>query len=328
MRRCLVIAPFGKEDSAERLRSDEVHEYIIKPVMRESGYDMVLRSIDVGQGSPGEIAARVMRNLRDWELVVADLTGANPNVLYELALRHVTRLPYVLLSEAPEACPFFLTGLNIVRVRKDPAGLDATKKDLAGQIAAIHSGNADFETTAGRIFGSRTNLSRVCRWEIQYSPGLAREWLERQGQKVKDAINKWLEDGIAPESPSLRSRLVEYLAYHASSSQLLRGELHYIIARPASGDYDGHAVFTLAGSSDPQVIPIHGVECPPLVRMWFYQPPRKVSIGPGLNEEIRGFQYSIEFAEKGDGTLEGDFNHPECPADNPLRVGKSRLVPV
>jgi hypothetical protein len=36
----------------------------------------------------GEITEQIFRHLRDDDVVIADLTGANANVMYELGLRH------------------------------------------------------------------------------------------------------------------------------------------------------------------------------------------------------------------------------------------------
>ena len=72
----------------------------------------------------GEITEQVFRRLRDDDVVIADLTGANPNVMYELGLRHTRekvtlqvgeygRLPFdvnVISGQSSSAVP--LTGLS------------------------------------------------------------------------------------------------------------------------------------------------------------------------------------------------------------------------
>ena len=40
------------------------------------------------------ITSQVLQHVTEDALVVADLTGRNPNVFYELALRHAIRKPF------------------------------------------------------------------------------------------------------------------------------------------------------------------------------------------------------------------------------------------
>jgi hypothetical protein len=47
-------------------------------------------------------------------LVVADLSFHNPNVFYELAIRHATKLPTVLISRTAERVPFDIADLRVV----------------------------------------------------------------------------------------------------------------------------------------------------------------------------------------------------------------------
>ena len=50
------------------------------------------------------------------ELVIADLTEENPNVFYELALRHSIRRPLVQIIEKGDTIPFDLVNYRTVEV--------------------------------------------------------------------------------------------------------------------------------------------------------------------------------------------------------------------
>jgi len=82
---CFVIAPIGQEESETRNRSDLVLKHIIKPAAEECGYKAV-RADEISE--PGIITTQVIQRLIDDDLVIADLTERNPNVFYELAIRH------------------------------------------------------------------------------------------------------------------------------------------------------------------------------------------------------------------------------------------------
>ncbi len=55
---------------------------------------------------PGIISRQIVSHLLDADLVIADLTGRNPNVFYELAIRHATGKPFIQLITKGEVIPF------------------------------------------------------------------------------------------------------------------------------------------------------------------------------------------------------------------------------
>lgn len=101
---CFVIAPIGDSGSDNRQRTENLKEYVIKPVLEgEIGLDVeIAHDID----EPGNINRQVMEKLFNAELVVADLTGHNPNVMYELAIRHATGEPVVTIARKGTTPPF------------------------------------------------------------------------------------------------------------------------------------------------------------------------------------------------------------------------------
>jgi hypothetical protein len=91
---CFVISPIGQAESDIRKHADKVLNYIIKRSLEPLGYN-VIRADAISE--PGTINLQVMKRIVDSEMVVADLTGTNPNVMYELAIRHAIRKPVILL---------------------------------------------------------------------------------------------------------------------------------------------------------------------------------------------------------------------------------------
>lgn len=93
---CFVIAPIGEEGSETRKRSDQILKYIIAPAATECGYEP--KRAD-SFATPGIITKQIIEQLIDAPLVIADLTDYNPNVFYELAVRHAVRKPVVQLID-------------------------------------------------------------------------------------------------------------------------------------------------------------------------------------------------------------------------------------
>ena len=141
---CFVIAPIGEEGSEIRRRSDQVLKHIITPAAEECGYETV-RADKISE--PGMITSQVIQNLIDDALVIADLTGRNPNVFYELAIRHAVRKPIVQVIQQGEPIPFDVAQSRTIQV--DHHDLDSAARcrdELAKQIRSVEKDPADVDT--------------------------------------------------------------------------------------------------------------------------------------------------------------------------------------
>jgi hypothetical protein len=110
---CFFIAPIGSAGSPERERSDGVLEFIVAPAVEALGLKAV-RADQIGQ--PGQITHQVVEHVIRARGAVADLSGANANVYYELAVRHAARLPVVLIADEAERkrLPFDLNQMRTI----------------------------------------------------------------------------------------------------------------------------------------------------------------------------------------------------------------------
>ena len=98
---CFFISPIGNDGTPERDRNDGVRDLIVRPAATQ--VDLVaLRADEIGQ--PGNVNLQVINHVLNAGVAVADVTGANPNVYYELGIRHAFGLPVVLITE--ESLPF------------------------------------------------------------------------------------------------------------------------------------------------------------------------------------------------------------------------------
>jgi hypothetical protein len=141
---CFVISPIGDLDSETRKRSDQVLKHVIRPAAELCGYKAV-RADEIDK--PGMITSQVIQHVVNDALVVADLTDRNPNVFYELAIRHALRKPLVQIIQKGEAIPFDVAGTRTIFVdHKDLDSVDAAKKEIIEQIKALERDPADIET--------------------------------------------------------------------------------------------------------------------------------------------------------------------------------------
>ena len=137
--KAFVIGPIGDKDAEDgspaRLAYEEgiqVFEDVISPACTAFGLeagraDMISRS--------GEIPEQIFRQLRDCPVVIADLTGANPNVMYELGLRHTTGKVTIQIGEKGRL-PFDVAAIRTIMFKRTEAGLVQARKDLSKSLAA------------------------------------------------------------------------------------------------------------------------------------------------------------------------------------------------
>ncbi len=141
---CFVIAPIGEEGSDIRHRSDQIFKYIIEPVMKECDY-VPIRADKIAD--PGLITSQMIQHLIDDSLVIADLTGRNPNVYYELAIRHTIKKPFIQIIEYDEIIPFDVAGIRTISVEhKDLDSVHDCKEKLISQIQSIERNPNNIET--------------------------------------------------------------------------------------------------------------------------------------------------------------------------------------
>lgn len=135
---CFIACPIGSADSDERKRSDGILRHILKPVLDELGYETV--RADQMQ-SAGRITTQVLQSLNDADIVIADLTGENPNVMYELGIRHAIQKPFIHMMEKNNKLPFDIYDVRTVFYRLDLDAVEDAKSELQGQIESIERGD-------------------------------------------------------------------------------------------------------------------------------------------------------------------------------------------
>lgn len=131
-RQVFVISPIGEAGSEVRRRADQVLRHIIFPTMTQCGFneDEVVRADTISK--PGAITQQIVSAIINADLIIADLTGLNANVFYELAIRHFINKPYVQICDVNTLIPFDIKDQRTIMFDyKDLDSVEVTKKQLA-----------------------------------------------------------------------------------------------------------------------------------------------------------------------------------------------------
>lgn len=111
---CFVIIGYGiKTDysTGREIDLDKTFKNIIEPVFKDLGF-ICYRASDIQHS--GVIDIPMYENILKADFVVADLTTLNPNVLYELGIRHAVRKnTTIIISEKELKYPFDLSHILI-----------------------------------------------------------------------------------------------------------------------------------------------------------------------------------------------------------------------
>ena len=108
-----------------------IFEYAITPAMEANGI-VVKKAEDIYQ--PGPILEQVWERIRKAEVIVADLSGKNANVIYELGLCYgIQRCP-ILLVRDPAELPFSLRNLRYIEYGDSAEGTANLKRRLTATI--------------------------------------------------------------------------------------------------------------------------------------------------------------------------------------------------
>ncbi|MCQ1534766.1 hypothetical protein FTO70_03470 [Methanosarcina sp. KYL-1] len=79
----------------------------------------------------GTITDQIIELLTNCRYVVADITHPNPNVYYELGVRHASRPGTILIKEKSNAqAPFDISQLRHIEYENTPTGLKKLSSDL------------------------------------------------------------------------------------------------------------------------------------------------------------------------------------------------------
>lgn len=134
-RTCFVLTTAAPADTEISQHNDGLVEYVIGPAVRQRGYRVVRMD---AVSAPGTISDAAMRHLRVDDLVIADLSFDDPNVMYALGVRHSLDRPVIHVLTPSSTFPFDLAGLEAVTIDlTDLASARTAGREIDARLAAL-----------------------------------------------------------------------------------------------------------------------------------------------------------------------------------------------
>ncbi len=110
---CFFITPFGAEDSEECMNMERVLKLLLRPVLLQCGFpdDSFVVSHEIAAPT---ITQEMINHLKNDDLCIADITGKNANVMYELGYRKGLEKPVIIITSDTDKLPFDVYDYRVV----------------------------------------------------------------------------------------------------------------------------------------------------------------------------------------------------------------------
>jgi len=124
-RDAFVIMPFSSTATCSAKQWTEIYENLFRPAVEECGY-----SCERAKSKTGSLIKSIIEKLRTSRIVLADITDRNPNVFYELGVRHSLSKRTIIMAQGIEHVPSDLRGYWFIDYENTLGGVTPFKKEI------------------------------------------------------------------------------------------------------------------------------------------------------------------------------------------------------
>jgi len=207
---CFVLMPFGGW-------LDDYYETVYTPAIKAAGLEPH-RADDLFR--PSTIVNDIWAYTKRAKVLLADLSGKNPNVFYELGLAHALAKPVILVTESMEEIPFDLRALRIIvydknapdwgRLLRDKIE-SALKEVLKSPVEAVLPAFLDVKGESKPTVTPHEKELIEIKQELD---------LLRREVRTKDLADL-PERGRLLDADEARTRIIDYVAAGMSEAQIV-----------------------------------------------------------------------------------------------------------
>lgn len=141
--KCFIITPIGDDTDPIRRHIEGIIDAALRPAL-EDKYDLVVAH---RISEPGSITKQIITEIYSAKLIVANLTNRNPNVMYELALRHSLGKPVIMIAEKGTPLPSDIVMERTIFYQNDARGVIELRESIAAAEKEI-----DYDKTESPIY--------------------------------------------------------------------------------------------------------------------------------------------------------------------------------
>ena len=127
---CFILMPFSPSRATRIYR-------IIGEIARDSG--LIAKRADQIYGD-NPIMEDIWGSLNESGFVIAECTGRNPNVFYELGIAHTLGKKVIIVTQREKDIPFDIRSFRYIKYEDNADGYRKLRDGLTQHIAAIQRG--------------------------------------------------------------------------------------------------------------------------------------------------------------------------------------------
>lgn len=125
---CAILMPFEQDWSDDMLK-------VYQSIVKRKGMDWWRSDFDWGVG---QLMQQIWEGINRARVIIADCTGRNPNVFYELGIAHTLGKDVFICTQDKNDIPFDLRHITYFEYNTRPAGITALKKRISLYLDTLH----------------------------------------------------------------------------------------------------------------------------------------------------------------------------------------------
>lgn len=270
-KKVFVISPIGAAETDVRKNADRFLKYIVKAALPAPEYEVLRADED---DSAYAITESMLRAILEADICVADITGRNANVMYELALAHAADKKVVIMNSDTDPAPFDIKDQRVVAYGMMPEEIARAVADLRAK--ADHEPNAKLRSMLNPVADAFRNWMALQR--VESAAGSEGQALTHIVENLERKVDKVLRSADHAASSS-ESRALEiertnqvHAATAASQAEMLLQDLKLLrdenaadeLIAGAIDEHSGVGVFLLHQLRDPK----ETLQTWPKLNMW------------------------------------------------------------
>lgn len=251
---CGIVMPISAIDGCTEAHWADVLE-IITEAIDDAGFDgeLVSNADDVGI-----IHKRIIQNLYENPIVVCDVSGKNPNVMFELGMRLAFDKPTIIVKDDKTSYSFDTSAIEHLEYPRDLrfSKIVEFKKKLSDKLKATYKKSTEDPsyTTFLKHFGE-FKVAKIDQKEVSGQEFIIEELknmrrsisrLDRMG-RTKYEFERYLGESdidicLDDIEPSKRDEAIDFLMRHPAvknAGVIDRGEDHYHLVGSTRGSMEG-----------------------------------------------------------------------------------------
>jgi len=234
---CFIVTPIGSTDTEVRRATTGLIDAVLRPVLAKLEYSVIAAH---EMNKPGSITRQVIQHLLEDAMVVANLTSLNPNVMYELAVRHAVRLPVVAVAERGTDLPFDISDERTIFFSNDLAGVKELESGLRRAVVEA-AGDPQPDNPIYRVVTERVMREAT-------PPDDTQEFILQRLESIEAAIDRTASRGrVGPKPPKL-PKFNNHIYLRGTSERIAQGFESVMLRLDGALDIQGFDISLLSAT--------------------------------------------------------------------------------